>query len=71
MEQTRQLLWQVQRGELILVPLQQGYLLPAAIQKKSLESELCLLPRRPGLQAQRQRGRVLHTTQRLGKTLNA
>lgn len=28
MEESRQLLWQGKRGELILVPLQQAYLLP-------------------------------------------
>lgn len=29
MEESRQLLWQAKRGELILVPLQQAHLLPA------------------------------------------
>ena len=29
MEESRQLFWQGQRGELILVPLQQAHLLPA------------------------------------------
>lgn len=44
MEESRQLLWQGQRGELILVPLQQAHLLPVTHKASSHRTPTHIMP---------------------------